>query len=383
MLTLNKTWERNTTHKAWWMTLMVAAMLTASLWFAGAASAESPYAATAETMAEAIAQSLGEEAVHSWLRDVLAEAQGTPGINLLDLPDCALLDRLPDDVLSSASRLVESVSLEVSVPVAAHREALRHGAEIELVAVGPFWADEADVERVVAYDRFGHRVWLDPATAPEAVTLVLAAAEAGPSSDDANTYTLAESEPTPADLAVTHAVPALTPEPSRLLAYGDRMMYLWLTQIRVFDTHEPWWKGEPELYILYGRDRETAYRFDLSASESITVEGAWYCIDAPLCAWYSEDESEAIGFWVMEADWGWTMAADLCVGSKDHWLDLCARAELRDLDDSLGSAAVEMADMIEGTLAACAGERWGYFTIPPKHTGGAEFYLADRPMGVQ
>jgi len=290
------------------------------------------------------------------------------------LPDSVLLDRLPDDALRSASRLMESVSLELMIPASAHQAALRGGAPIELVAVGPFWQQEDDVERLIAFDRWGHRIWLDPTIPPDAVTLVLSASEKTSASDCEGSE-------------LYHAVPAMTPEGVSLDAHGDRMMYIWLTQMRVFDDMEPWWKGEPELYMLYGRDRETAHRFDLSAKQNaahdLNHEDLWYCIDAPLCAWYGEKDDEAIGFWIMEADWGREVSADLCTGSDGQWLDTCASAVIGDLDDSLGSASVEMGDLREGTVSACDGERWARYTIPFKLTGAAEFCLADRPMGAQ
>jgi hypothetical protein len=168
-----------------------------------------------------------------------------------------------DDVLEDAVFRIESEMkewglaspwLDIELPVEAHLQSLAAG-DIT-VAVAPL-ADEEHVEEIVAYAR-GEELRLDPLTAPEGATFVLTAHELQPGD--------------PRDPAAF----ATLPEPRTKPRTVDD--YVGIPWIYLYDDHESWTEGDPEVYVLVRRFRISTSsvieeKFDLPG---VNAERVWY-----------------------------------------------------------------------------------------------------------
>ncbi len=87
---------------------------------------------------------------------------------------------------------------------------------------------------------------------------------------------------------------------------------VWLNQIKIEDDHEPWYKGDPEIYMMclvpgYSiRDTWVVYTAKLDLA-SVNSENKWYTVNKPLLELKLGQPTDC---YVMEADEGRTSPVD-------------------------------------------------------------------------
>lgn len=157
--------------------------------------------------------------------------------------------------LMSTTRL-ESPQLNLKIPVARHAEALAGRVGEVYVAIAPL-ADEKDQESITAYSK-GESIRLDPAAPPEVPTLVIAGDE--PHATDPG-YPIAT-----ANDAGKEDNPRVVDD------------YIGIPMIYMYNDHESWTCGDPEVYVRVKRFRFSTFslvneKFNLPG---VNGERVWY-----------------------------------------------------------------------------------------------------------
>jgi hypothetical protein len=228
---------------------------------------------------ESIAAELSVVVADGQSRALLAaEIKQVSKSNVACLRDClgTLVKKAPaersEQLLSLMARVQQGESslgkcgsavqrLDVSVPVAAHRDLLNNSEKIYVVAA-PL-ADDSEVKQVTAYAN-GERLLLSADEAPKMATLVVGAAE---------TESLDPSYP-----------PMVTDEEATEANQGRVVDdFVGIPRIWIDDDHEPWWKGDPEIYVRVIRFRFSPFgtinnRVNLPG---VNDEQVWYNIGDP------------------------------------------------------------------------------------------------------
>ncbi|MHC4536372.1 MAG: hypothetical protein ACYS6K_20670 [Planctomycetota bacterium] len=150
---------------------------------------------------------------------------------------------------------IETARVDIKLPVKAHAKLLR-GADEVFVAIAPL-ADEKDVDKVIAFSN-GKRLELDTAKPPEVPTLVVIGAE--PQSSDPG-----------------YPIPVVS-EPGNEEKKARVDDYIGIPYIYIYDDHENWWCGDPEIYVRVKRFRFSDFKL---INQKINLPGVndeqvWY-----------------------------------------------------------------------------------------------------------
>lgn len=131
---------------------------------------------------------------------------------------------------------VETVRVDIKLPVEAHVKLLKEAREV-FVAIAPM-ADEKDVDKVIAFSN-GERLELAAAKPPTVPTLVVLGAE--PQSSDPG-----------------YPIPVVK-EPGEEGKEGKVDDYVGIPRIYIYNDHEGWWCGDPEIYVRVKRFRFSTF----------------------------------------------------------------------------------------------------------------------------
>jgi hypothetical protein len=133
--------------------------------------------------------------------------------------------------------------------------------------------------------------------------------------------------------------------------------------LTIFDDHEPWTRGDPEIYVLVGQSYMTTpqeHRIWLnSGSNDVNDEDKRYCFgntpSNPLYFYFDDDYSDATYFHFMESDGGSSITLGASVVYKGTTVGLTW--SVKDGDDSLGSRYVNKSQ------ASCGGLSYRHLTL--------------------
>ncbi len=150
---------------------------------------------------------------------------------------------------------VETARVDIKLPVEAHVRLLKDAKEV-IVLSAPL-ADEKDVDKVIAFSN-GKRLELDPAKPPRLPTLVVIGAE--PQSSDPG-----------------YPIP-VAKEPGKEEKEDKVDDYVGSPYIYIYDDHENWWCGDPEIYVRIKRFRFSTFSV---ISQKVNLPGVngekvWY-----------------------------------------------------------------------------------------------------------
>jgi hypothetical protein len=248
----------------------------------------------------------------------------------------------------------ELVGVDLYFPEENHRRQWR-GDEDLLVAFAPM-QDDSEMTSIIAYSvKTAKQLLLDPNEAPSIPTLVIAAKER------------------PLLQPGLPLESPLSPSPQEDLESSSEGN-MWIRCLTMFDDHEPWVRGKPEIYVLVGQSYMTTpqeHRIWLnSGSHDVNKEGKRYCFgdtsSNPLYFYFNDDYSDATYFHFMESDGGSSVTIGASVVYKGVTVGL--GWAVKDGDDSLGSKYVNKSQ------ASChQGHR---YVFPPPSTGDVEFEVS-------
>jgi hypothetical protein len=151
----------------------------------------------------------------------------------------------------------KTASVDIKLPVDAHVKLLKEAKEV-YVAIAPL-ADEKDVDKVIAFSN-GKRLELAADKPPTVPTLVIIGAE--PQSSDPG-----------------YPIPVVK-EPGEEGKEGRVDDYVGIPYIYIYNDHENWWCGDPEIYVLIKRFRFSTFslinqKVDLPG---VNGEQVWYSL---------------------------------------------------------------------------------------------------------
>lgn len=210
-------------------------------------------------------------------------------------------------------RKIESVMMELGVatprldlklPVAAHAKAIGEAAEV-YVAVAPL-EDEDQVRTVTAFAG-GKQIALDAKTPPEVPTLVLVGAE--PQSDDPG-YPLPQAK-----------------EPGQEENPREVDDYVGLPWMFLFDDHESWPCGDPEIYVRIKRFRFSTFSIldDKINLPGVNGERVWHNLGDPNSTYRfvsTSDYAPVVRIEVWEEDNGFHGGDDFLGAINITWTQL-------------------------------------------------------------
>jgi hypothetical protein len=233
---------------------------------------------------------------------IAGQVTGSPRKNVICLADCVgdalKMKEKGDERLFGVAALIQQAEatmkecggagrrLEIKLPVAAHRDVVGRSDTV-YVAVTPL-ADESEVKSITAYSK-GEKISLSADEPPRVPTFVIAAAE---SESSEPTYPLQVSE-TEKD------------EQNKERVVDD---FIGIANIWINNDHEPWYKGDPEIYVRVIRFRFSPFGTITNTVDLPGVNGeqVWHDIGDPNGTYRYVDTrnySPTIQFQVREADW--------------------------------------------------------------------------------
>ncbi|MBN2569003.1 MAG: DUF3103 family protein [Deltaproteobacteria bacterium] len=171
-----------------------------------------------------------------------------------------------------ASGLWRGQDYDLYIPVDAHRKKWRGGKDF-VVAYDPV-TDEKDVKQIVAYRvTDGTRVMLDPNKAPGTVVLIVAPCEH-------KTHVVqplqVKKGPVPPENPKPNFKGKDPPAPKGMKEPGGGNSLVGLHYVKIFDDHEPWYKGAPEIDIQFFQRKGNVCVRKTSWCDRIDNEGTWY-----------------------------------------------------------------------------------------------------------
>lgn len=173
----------------------------------------------------------------------------------------ALKDAVAGDVPSGAAEPTP-VAITLSFPAKGHLQNWDGGADL-LVAYAPLDDSDASVSLIARSVKYGYEVALDPETPPETPTLIVGLGEP------------AEQPAPPLTELAGFALPPGEENPIVPDA-NDTNSYIGVRWVMILDDHEPWYKGDPEVYV-----KVTQWRNGVDIKHTVDLPGVnkefkWY-----------------------------------------------------------------------------------------------------------
>lgn len=197
----------------------------------------------------------------------------------------------------------ETARLDIKLPVEAHVKLLKE-AKVVFVAIAPL-GDEKDVDKIIAFAN-GKRLELAAAKPPKVPTLVVIGVE--PQSSDPG-----------------YPIPVVK-EPGEEQKEDRVDDYVGIPYIYIYNDHEGWWCGDPEIYVRIKRFRFSTFSV---INEKINLPGVngervWYNLgDGYYNPTYryvnTSDYAPVIRFEFWEDDDFWCGWSDDYLGSINIW----------------------------------------------------------------
>ncbi|GHF40971.1 hypothetical protein HNQ07_001535 [Deinococcus metalli] len=256
----------------------------------------------------------------------------------------SLLASGPGETLHPLGTVTGSVR---NLQVAVRGPAWDAATHVPLVAVAPQGGDE--FAPVVAYDAQGGRHVLDGRTAPSEAVVVVGVNERV----DAQGHVMIPID-VHAGAAPPSPVPSGTVPSSPGLSAQACDSWERLSSLYVRDDHEPWVRGDPEIYVQLGSNsRDGLY---VGSLPDVNDENRWYTPNRDLIRW----SSTTLGSWMMylwyERDGG--SSVTLTFGADVRGVNGSVSYTVADGDDQMGHAALAFGDRLS-TFALDTGDvRW-------------------------
>ncbi len=255
-----------------------------------------------------------------------------------------------EDKISAAVK-GQDTGVNIYFPVDEHRQNWRGEAEL-LVAFDPI-GDEDEISTIVAYSvATGERVVLDPNVAPAVPTLVIAQDEH-----------IKHDASAPLEESLRPRTEEKSPSDFTTKAAGQ--FYLGIPQVNMRNDHEPWYRGDPEIYVLVGQSYKTSPIESIIHLPNVNDEDKWYYLGdgpgSPLYFFFTEaDYSDLSYFHFMESDGGGKFTISASVEYKGAKVGL--EYVVEDGDDNLGKRYIHKSQV----------PLYGYLL---QSTGDMEFYV--------
>ncbi|THF86475.1 DUF3103 family protein [Deinococcus sp. KSM4-11] len=244
----------------------------------------------------------------------------------------SLLASGPGVTLSSLSTLTGSVK---DLQVAVRGPAWNIKAQVPLVAFAPQGGDE--FAPVTAYDAQGGRHVLDAHTLPTEPVVVVGVNERL----DAQGNVMK-----PIDASASSVPPTLSAQACDSWEH--------LTSVYVRDDHEPWIRGDPEIYVQLGSNsHDGLYQGSLP---DVNDENKWYYPNRDLIRW----STTSLGSWMMylwyERDGGSSIT--LTFGADVKGVNGSVAYTVADGDDQMGHATLAFVDRLKSFALDTGDVRW-------------------------
>jgi hypothetical protein len=231
-----------------------------------------------ELMAKDIAQLCATPGFRGFLRSEIAKSKNREGIIELDkfLDRAAKQKNIPPGLNQVAGKMKEAKGrhkamnltglegFDLYIPVEAHRAKWKGGKDFIVAASA--YGNENEIRQIVGFTVWdGKRVVLDPAKAPDTVVVILAPEE-----------------------HVNHDIPQPEPKDPAMDAPHDdnpkpdagkdekHNSYFSMSYLKIHKDGEPWYKGDPEIYLLAGQicnGEGKGYYYDLA---KVNKTNTWY-----------------------------------------------------------------------------------------------------------
>jgi hypothetical protein len=261
--------------------------------------------------------------------EFLTKAKGQP-----DFPP-GILNALESlaGVKSKMKGPCKTTTVDLYFPVDVHREEWR-GEEDLLIAFVPA-EDESQVTEILAYSVItGELVSLDAAEAPETPTLVISARER---------KDLQRRPPV--------SVVAEPPEETSASEVGeiphDGNSYIGIPYVKILDDQEPWYRGDPEIFVLIGQSYKTTGFEHVIHLRGVNSEDKWYYIGDgpgyPLFFYFDSNYSDLtyFDFWEEDTGWDFKVSASVEYGGVNVGLSWV----INDGDDHLGKRYINKSEI--------------------------------------
>lgn len=229
---------------------------------------------------------------------------------------------------TTATRTIQQVNLgraadfDMYFPVRQHRTQWTGDSNL-VVAFAPT-GDEDSVTQIQGYRvQDGQRATLRADTPPSEPTLVIALPE-GPTQAVPRSLMI---PPLPSGAEPPDEAVAPPPDP-----------YIGIRYLKLLDDQEPWWKGDPEIYVLVGQSHTTQPIKHKIYLDYVNDEDHWYSLgESPggaLYFYFDNSYSDLIYFHFMEEDTGDLFTVNASVEYAGVSVGLSFK--VRDGDDDLG-----------------------------------------------
>ena len=281
-------------------------------------------------------------------QDTLQKAQGRSDVGLPP----GLVQRLIGLANHTEDRIATTMKPEIAginvyFPVDSHRKSWRGDGDL-LVAYDPI-GDEDEIAAIVAYSvETGRQVILDAHAAPETPTLVIAPKEYD--GRGIKEGALAVPEPGPR-----------TEDGNELgLSATAGYFYIGIPQVYMHNDHEPWYRGDPEIYVLVGQSYKTSPIESIIHLPGVNKEKQWYWLGdgpgSPLYFFFTEEDySDLTYFHFMESDGGGKFTISASVEYKGAKVGL--EYVVEDGDDNLGKRYIHKSQLpLGGYLRQSTGD---------------------------
>lgn len=233
-----------------------------------------------ELMAQDIAALCTEPGFRGFLRSEMSKSKNRENIIELDkfLDRASKQKNMPPGLTKISGKIRDAKvrhkkmdltgleGFDLYIPVEAYKKQWKGGKDF-IIAAAPY-GNEEDIKQIVGFSVWdGKKVVLDPTKAPEAVVLVLAPEEH---------LDHAVPQPEPKDPAM-NSPQEDNPKPDA--GKGEKHnSYFSMSQLYIFNDAEPWYKGDPEIYLLAGQicnGEGKGYYYDLAR---VNNTKKWYWI---------------------------------------------------------------------------------------------------------
>lgn len=198
-----------------------------------------------------------------------------------------------------ASGIWKLAKYDLYIPVGANRAKWKGGKDF-LVAFSPV-DDEKDTKQIIAYRvNDGKRVILDPNKPPQTPILVLAPCE----HENHAKVSAPKGPKTPPENPKPNFKGENVPPPQGMKEPGIGNSSVGVQYLKIYNDHEPWYKGDPEIYIDLCLRKVNECQRRYSNLSFVNNEGRWYYIWSYANMSFDSTYWQKMKFYIWERDGG-------------------------------------------------------------------------------